>query len=108
MAIEFILRTLRNLGVSEVAEVLGVSARTVGAWRHGTTVKQNASRVVLVAQLLTYLRASMTPRGMMMWFHAKRDQLDGNTPLQLLENDEATAHRVLLSLARGARGQLAD
>jgi hypothetical protein len=59
--------------------------------------------VVLVAQLLSYLRSSMSATGVIMWFDAERDQLDGRTPLQLLERDTARAFEPLSELARGAR-----
>ena len=64
--------------------------------------------MVVLAQVLTYLRASITPAGLVMWFDAPRHQLDGATPLELLDEDEANARERLLSLARGARGQLAS
>ncbi|MGI8845558.1 MAG: hypothetical protein ACR2HC_05195 [Thermoleophilaceae bacterium] len=64
--------------------------------------------MVVLAQLLTHLRASMTPVGLVMWFDAPRHQLGGRTPLQLLNEHEATAREALMSLARGARGQLAS
>jgi hypothetical protein len=49
----------------------------------------------------------MTPVGLVMWFDAPRTQLQGRTPLQVLDEHEAMAHELLVSLARGARGQLA-
>ena len=49
----------------------------------------------------------MSPRGAVMWFDAARDQLRGETPLQLLQRDAAAAHAALVELARGGRGQLA-
>lgn len=89
----------------DLATLLGVSEKTIGSWRAGGAVERNADRVVVVAQLLTYLRASMTPRGLMMWFRASRPQLDGHAPLDLLANP-AEAREPLTELARGARAQL--
>jgi hypothetical protein len=63
--------------------------------------------VVVIAQVVRRLRGSLTPRGLLMWFDAERDQLDGATPLQLIERDVAVAHSALLALAEGGRGQLA-
>lgn len=106
-AADFIFDTLRGVGVTDLARLLGVSTKTVNAWKAGGPVTRNGRRVVVLAQLLTYLRASMTPAGLIMWFDAPRGQLDGSTPLELLDEDEAKARELLLSLARGARGQLA-
>lgn len=106
-AADFIFDTLRGVGVTDLARLLGVSTKTVNAWKAGGPVTRNGRRVVVLAQLLTYLRASMTPAGLIMWFDAPRGQLDGSTPLELLDEDEAKAREPLLSLARGARGQLA-
>ncbi len=107
-AVSFVLTTLSGVGVSEVAALLGVSTKTIGAWRQGSRVRQNVRRVVLIAQVLSYLQASMTARGIVMWFDAARDQLAGRTPLELIEEDEASAHATLIRLARASRGQLAD
>ena len=94
--------------VLRVGRLAGVSAKTIGAWRAGSRVTRNAERVVLVAHVITYLRASLTPAGLVQWFSAPRHQLDGRTPLELLDGDLAPAREALISLARGARGQLAD
>jgi len=107
-AADYVLETLKGVGVEEVARLLGVSTKTINAWRAGRPVARNVRRVVTVAQLLAYLRASMTPRGLVMWFDATREQLGGRTPLQMLDEDEASAREALIELARGARGQLAD
>ncbi len=107
-AADFIFDTLRGIGVTDLARLLGVSTKTVNAWKAGGPVTRNARRVVVLAQVLTYLRASMTPGGLVMWFDAPRHQLDGSTPLELLNEHEANARALLLSLARGARGQLAS
>ena len=107
-AADFILNTLPGVGVTELARLLGVSTKTVNAWKAGGPVTRNGRRVVVLAQVLTYLRASMTPTGLVMWFDAPRPQLNGGTPLALLDEDEANARELLLSLARGARGQLAN
>jgi hypothetical protein len=107
-AVQFVLGVLGGISVSEISTVLGVSTKTIGAWRHGAPVKHNARRVVVVAQAISYLRASMTPRGIVMWFESERDQLGMRTPLRLLDGGEASAHATLVGLARASRGQLAD
>lgn len=107
-AVQFVLEALGGINVSEISTLLGVSTKTIGAWRQGATVRHNARRVVVVAQVISYLRASMTPRGIVMWFESEHDQLDMRTPLQVLDQEEASAHATLVSLARASRGQLAD
>lgn len=106
-AVDFVLATLRGVAAGDLARLLGVSTKTVGAWRAGRPVTRNAERVVVLAQLLSYLRSSLTPLGLVMWFDAERDQLGGRTPLQLLDASPARAVEPLVALARGARGQLA-
>lgn len=107
-AARFVFETLADVGAGDLARLLGVSTRTIGAWRHGGPVRSGAGRVVLVAQLISYLRGAMTPRGVVMWFDAPADQLAGRAPLTLLDQDEAAARPVLTGFVRGGRGQLAD
>jgi hypothetical protein len=108
-AADFVFATLPAAGAGDLGRLLGVSTKTVGVWRAGRPVTRNADRVVLVAQVLTHLRASMTPRGVVLWFDGPRAQLDGRTPLELLDGDgPAAAREPLTALARGLRGQLAD
>lgn len=108
VAADAVFATLAGTGAVELARLLGVSTKTVGAWRAGRPVTRNSARVVLLAQLLTYLRPSLTPAGLVMWFDAPRSQLGGRTPLELLDAGPAAAREPLSALARGSRGQLAD
>jgi DNA-binding transcriptional regulator YiaG len=107
-AAKSVFTTLRNSGVSELARLLGVSTKTIKTWEAGGPVTRKTKRVVIVAQLLTDLRYSMTSVGLIMWFDAPRRQLGGRTPLDLLNENESSAQEMLISLARGARGQLAS
>ncbi len=105
-AARYVFRVLRDLPDADVAGLLGVSARTVGNWRRGGVVR-HSERVVLVAQLLTYLEAAMTQRGLLLWFASPQDGLSGRSPCELLAGDLASARAQLVPLARGSRGQLA-
>jgi hypothetical protein len=107
-ALEFIFGLLANVNLSEIAVPLGTSPKTAAAWKSGSPVRQSAKRrrIVIVAQVLSYLRDSITPHGLVMWFEAERDQLDGRTPLQILDEEDPAAHQLLINLARGSRGQL--
>jgi transcriptional regulator with XRE-family HTH domain len=106
-AARYIFGQLDSMGVSELARLLGVSTKTIGAWRSGKPVKQKVDRVKLVAQLVFYLRYSMTPTGLVMWFDNEADLLGGRSPLQLIGESVAAAWEPLVSYARGGRGQLA-
>ncbi|MDO8210834.1 hypothetical protein [Conexibacter sp. CPCC 206217] len=106
-AVDYVLATLERIPAGDLARLFGVSTKTIGAWRAGRPVTRNGERAVVLAQLISYLQPSLTPLGIVLWFDAERDQLDGRTPLQLLERDVASAHAPLVALARGSRGQLA-
>jgi len=64
-------------------------------------------RVMLVAQLVWYLRYSMTATGLKLWFENPADQLGQRSPLELIDDDVASAWKPLVAYARGGRGQLA-
>jgi hypothetical protein len=106
-AVRFTLANLEPLTVTEIARLLGVSTKTVGAWRSGKPVKQNVNRVLLVAQLVSYLRYGMTATGLKLWFENPADVLGGRSPLELLDADLTAAWEPLIAYARGGRGQLA-
>jgi DNA-binding transcriptional regulator YiaG len=105
-AAALIFGALEQLPVSDLSKLLGVSTKTVRSWQQGSPVRQNSDRTILVAQILTYIRSSMTAVGVKLWFEAGREQLDGRSPLQLLEADPAQAAVQLIDLARGSRAQL--
>jgi hypothetical protein len=103
-----VFATLKDVPVGDLSRLLGVSTKTVNTWKAGGPVTRNATRAVVLAHLLTYLRASLSPAGLVLWFDAPRHQLGGRTPLQLLDEDgPAAAREQLVPIARGARGQLA-
>src|SRR4051812_27073737 len=108
VAARAIFTMLRGVGVSDLSRLLGVSTKTVNTWKAGGPVTRKAARVVVLAQLLTYLRASMTPAGLVMWFDAPRHQLGDRTPLQLLDEAGPAARPAPPPpLAPGAPGQAA-
>lgn len=107
-AADFVFAALERIPAGDLARLFAVSTKTVGAWKAGRPVSRNGDRAVVLAQLISYLRASLTPVGIVMWFDAERDQLDGRTPLELLDRSVPSAREPLVALARGARGQLAD
>ncbi|MDQ3933332.1 MAG: hypothetical protein M3340_01730 [Actinomycetota bacterium] len=107
-AADFVLGVLGEVKVTDVARLLGVTTKTIAAWKAGKPVSRNAERVILVAHLLDLLRSSMTPTGLVMWFDTRRAQLRGKTPRVMLDEDLPLARQRLTALARGtAAGQIA-
>ncbi len=104
----FVFEQLGDLDAGDQAMLLGVSTKTLGTWKRGGRVQQNKDRVRLVAQLVSYLRSSMTQTGVLMWFEDESDALGGVTPLSLVASGDAKSWSRLLSYARGGRGRLAD
>jgi hypothetical protein len=107
-SVAFILETLRDAPATKLARLLDVSERTIGSWRRGGRIRSKKERAVLVAKLLMYLRASMTPTGLMMWFEAPIDHFGGRTPIEILDSGDEAAQLELVAFARGGRGQLAE
>lgn len=108
VAAKLVAETLADVEAGEVARLLGATTKSVENWRSGRVeqIKRNPSRIALVGQLVYELRSSMTPRGILLWFDAPREQLRGRTPRELIDDDVAAAADRLLPLARGGRGQL--
>lgn len=107
-AAKLVAETLAGVEAGEVARLLGATTKSVENWRSGRVeqIKRNPNRIALIGQLVYELRSSMTPRGILLWFDAPREQLRGRTPRQLIDDDVAAAADRLLPLARGGRGQL--
>jgi hypothetical protein len=108
VAAKLVAETLADVELGEVARLLGATTKSVDNWRRGRVeqIKRNPSRIALIGALVYELRASMTPRGILLWFDAPREQFGGRTPRELLDADVADAAGKLLPLARGGRGQL--
>ena len=108
-AAEYLFESLAPLSTSDIADLLGVSTKTIGAWKRGGPIRTHSGRVRLVAKLCCYLLPATTPLGFLMWFRASADLLAGKSPLELLGGGEPTpeAWNELVDFARGARGQLA-
>jgi hypothetical protein len=108
VAAKLVVETLADVEAREVARLLGATPKSVENWRSGRVeqVRRNPSRVALIGALVYELRASFTPRGILLWFDRPREQFGGRTPRELLDADVADAAGKLLPLARGGRGQL--
>lgn len=88
-----------------IAEVLGVSSRTLQRWAAGASVPSGAeaSRLRLVARLVNNLRHAMTSNGVLLWLKEPHRDLGGRAPADLL--DEPGAYMTLLHLAARTRSQ---
>ena len=103
-AAAFVFEQLGDLDASDQAKLLGVSTKTLSAWKRGGRVQQNKDRVRLVAQLVRYLRSSMTQTGVLMWFEDESEALGDATPLSLIVGGNPKSWARLSSYARGGRG----
>ena len=106
-AVGYVFEQLDSLTAAELAEILGVTPKTIGAWRAGSPVKAKADRAKLVAQLVCHLEASMSQLGLLMWFRHGLRATGGRSPIELMNDDLPAAAQQLIPLARGGRGQLA-
>jgi hypothetical protein len=92
---------LPSASVSDVAELLGLSMRQLQRRRHDDGPA--TSREQLVARLVAILRHAWTDAGVVAWFRRPRADLDGRSPLELL--DDPAYERDLLIAARSGRVQ---
>jgi hypothetical protein len=98
---------LQSVGDQALAELLSTTPRMLAKYRAGVSeIRKHPDRTVLLGQLVYELRGSRTPRGVLMWFDAPREQLGGRAPRELIDEDPRAAYETLIALARGARGQL--
>lgn len=94
---------------AELAEVLGVGARTVQRWlSDGDTaapVGDDDMRLRVVARLVNHLRHSFTGHGAIRWLQRPHPQLENAAPAELL--DDETRFPELVHLAARARSMVA-
>lgn len=107
-AAHFIAQALAEVEATGIASLLETSPRMVAKYREGNVaeIRKNPNRLTLIGQLVNELRYSMTPRGVLLWFDAPMEQLDGRTPRELLDADPIANRPTLIALARGGRAQL--
>ncbi len=94
---------------AELADLLGVSARTLQRWLSptgsSTPTGTDAARVRVAAALAGQLRHSFTGPGVMAWFARPHPHLDGARPVDLLADPAHYPH--LVRVAAGARSMVA-
>lgn len=93
----------------DLADVLGVSERTLQRWLSSTAPNapegDDERRVRTVAQIINHLRHSLTGVGALQWFSRPRAELAGRTPVDLLAEPESAP--ILTALAAGVRSHAA-
>lgn len=106
-AAAFVFDKLRDVASSkQLAAILGVSDRTISAWRGGATVSRNADRVRLVAELVRELDFQVIPSGLAIWFEQPIQCLGGETPVEMMDEDLPRARRELLQFVGEGSDQL--
>ena len=102
---EELLQRLPEASRTDVGVLLGVDRRTLLRWLQSD--KKPSGRLRVVARLVAILRHNWIGEGRVAWFHRPRRDLDGRTPLDLLEanpiNEDA-----LIAAARAGRSQYAS
>ncbi len=97
-------RWLPHATRDEIAELAGVTRRTLARWS-----KQHTSpprRLRTVARLVAILRHAWTDDGIVAWFHRPRHDLHGRRPVAVLK-DPNYDEDALISAARAGRSQYA-
>lgn len=95
--------SLQLPGVSrkELGQLIGVGERQVQ--RLAKEGGNPSRRLQLVARLVSLLYRSWTPGGVVAWFYRQRDDLEGQAPIDVL--DDADFERALTLAARRGRAQ---
>lgn len=93
-------RWLPSISTAQLAELLGVTPKTLQRWRMAEEPVSN-DRLLLVHRLTAILARSWTPAGVLAWFDRGRDALGGLAPRTLL--DDPTQQGALLELALSGR-----
>lgn len=103
------LAAVLNAPQGSLAELLGVSTRTLQRWisESGSTGPdgEDARRIRVVARIVNHLRHALTGPGVLRWFQLAHPQLGGQRPLDVLVEPHAAA--LLTTLAASSRSHTA-
>ena len=89
----------------EIAELVGHDRRTLLRWRDAD--REPPVRLRVVAQVVAILRHNWENEGVVAWFHRPRRDLNGKTPLEMLQQTHIDEDAVISS-ARAGRSQYAS
>jgi hypothetical protein len=99
--LEGISMQLPGISRKELGQLIGVGERQIQRLvKDGGTPSR---RLQLVARLIALLFRSWTPAGVVAWFYREREDLEGQTPIDVL--DDADFERPLMLAARRGRTQ---
>jgi uncharacterized protein (DUF2384 family) len=96
-----LLAWLPNTTQTEIARLVGISDRQFHRWKTSGGVAPR--RLTLVARLVAILRRSWTEEGAIAWFHRARPELNGHTPVEVLD-DPAYERRLITAVRQGRAG----
>ncbi len=96
-----LLEWLPGISHKDLAELLGISDRTLSRWLKYTGDPNR--RLKLVVRLVNNLRHAWTPEGVVAWFHRLRQDLDGLAPIDVLDDAEYE-HALIAATRRGRAG----
>lgn len=99
--LEGISKQLPGISRKELGQLIGVGERQVQ--RLSKDGGSPSRRLQLVARLVSLLFRAWTPGGVVAWFYRRRDDLEEQAPIDVL--DDANFERVLLLAARRGRAQ---
>lgn len=99
-----------GLSTRDLAELLDVGESTVRRWSSTeddtAPTGDNELRVLILAKAVNHLRHAMTARGAMQWLQRPHPVLNGERPIDHL--DDPDAYRQLVHLASGTRSFVAS
>ncbi|HUN79422.1 MAG TPA: hypothetical protein VMU32_10905 [Solirubrobacteraceae bacterium] len=95
--------TLPRVGRRELAELLGVSERSIQRILASPTPVAPDRRLELLAGLVALLRRGWTPEGVVAWFKRPRPELAGRSPLEAIDDPES--EQAIFELARHGRAE---
>jgi transcriptional regulator with XRE-family HTH domain len=96
--VEQLTQWLPRVSQAELAQLMGISTRQFQRWAKSSAAPSR--RVQLVARLIAILRRSWTPEGVVAWFYRPRPSLNGEAPIDLL-NEPAYEQELLLAVSHG-------
>jgi hypothetical protein len=85
----------------EIAQLAGISLRQFQRWLKDGG--ESPRRLELVGRLVALLKRAWTPEGVVAWFHRPRRDLDGQAPIDVL--DDPAAEQALMRAVRQGRAQ---
>lgn len=108
-AVRFVIQELHGVAIDEACELLRIDEDQAARMeRDDNEYPWEDRRASLIAQLVYDLRHSASSRGIVDWFDLHRDELQGRSPIEVIDAlGPAGAGATLRELARASRGQVA-